>query len=332
VDLPVGVSADGANYAVSNQGTLVYVSRAATRRSLIWTDRSGTKLEEIKTIPPDAYEDPRLSPDDSRVLVTRDGDIWIYDIASGRSSRATRDGVSLMGVWDPTGSRVAYSSASGGNLEGWVVPVDGSGEPRQLTTLGGQVHVDSWSPDGRLLTLHRHGVLAGGTEIFVVPMDEPGGKPLAFPGKLGEGADFARDMRYVTYLSPESGRREVYIRPYPAPGGQVTVSVGGGREPIWSPNGEIFYRSIAGDRIFAVSVTTTPALKIGAPVQLFERPYYISPTGSPRPNYDVTADGQRFIMLTPDGGLNSASSNSRIVVVQNWSEELRRLLPTTTGS
>jgi serine/threonine-protein kinase len=328
VDLPVGVAAAGANYAVSDRGTLAYVSRTESLRSLIWTDRSGTMLEEIKTIPPDVYEDPRLSPDGSRVLVTRDGDIWIFDIASGRSSRATRDGVSLMGVWDPTGSRVAYSSASGGNLEAWVVPIDGSAEPRQVTTLGGQIHVDSWSPDGRLLTLHRHAP-EGEVQMFMVPLDEADGKPRRFAEGIqrSEGADFSSDLRYVTYLGMDSGQREVYLRPYPGPGGQVTVSIGGAREPVWSPNGEIFYRNAAGDRMFAVSVTTAPTLKVGPPVQLFERPYYVAPTGSPRPNYDVTADGQRFVMLTLGRGLNADVSSSRIVVVQNWPEELRRLLP-----
>ena len=326
VQLPVGVAAAGANYAVSEGGTLVYVSRIAALRSLVWTDRKGTVVEAVNTIPPDAYEDPRLSPDGSRVLVTRDGDIWIYDIASGRSSRATRDGVSLMGVWDPTGSQVAYSSARGGNLEAWVAPVDGSTEPRQLTTLGGQIHVDSWSPDGRVLTLHQHA--PEGTDLFVVPMDEANRKPRMFVGgKVSEGADFSPDMRYVAYLSPESGRREIYIRPYPGPGGQVTVSVEGGREPIWSPNGEVFYRSLNGDRMFAASVATTPTLKVGPPVQLFQRPYYIAPSGSPRPQYDVTADGQRFLMLNPGPGLNSSVGVSRVVVVQNWVEDLKRLLP-----
>jgi Tol biopolymer transport system component len=328
VQRPRGVAAAGANYAVSDQGTLAYVSGAAVLRSLVWVNRKGTAPEPINTIPPDEYEDPRLSPDGTRVLVTRDGDIWIYDIASGRTSRATRDGVSLMGVWDPTGAQVAYSSGRGGNLEAWVVPADGSAEPRQLTTLGGQIHVDSWSPDGRLLTLHRHAP-EGGVDIFVVPMDQADRKPRLFVEGLvvAEGADFSPDMRYVAYLSPESGRREIYVRPYPGPGGQVTVSVGGGREPIWSANGEVFYRSLTGDRMFAVSITTTPTLTVGSPVELFQRPYYISPTGSPRPQYDITADGQRLVMLAPGPGLTSTLGGSRIVVVQNWREELKRLVP-----
>ena len=149
-------------------------------RSLVWTDRNGTASE------PD-YDDSARSLRrstavarwQSRVLVTRDGDIWIYEIASGRSNRVTRDGASQMGVWDPTGSQVAYSSASSGNLEAWVVAADGSGQPRQLTTLGGQVHVDSWSPDGRLLSLHHHAP-EGPSSMFMVPMDVPDQKPLRF--------------------------------------------------------------------------------------------------------------------------------------------------------
>jgi serine/threonine-protein kinase len=142
-----------------------------------------------------------------------------------------------------------------------------------------------------------------------------------------EGADFSRDMRYVAYLSPESGQREIYIRPYPGPGGQVTVSVGGGREPMWIDNGDLFYRSLNGDRMFAVSAPTAPTLKVGTPVLLFQGPYYVSPTGSPRPQYDVTADGQRFLMLRPSRGPDSSGERDRIVVVQNWLEELKRLVP-----
>ncbi len=137
-----------------------------------------------------------------------------------------------------------------------------------------------------------------------------------------------RDGRFVSYLSNETGQREIYIRPYPGPGGQVTVSVGGGREPIWARNGELFYRSLTGERMFAVSVTTEPALTVGTPVQLFQGPYYVAPTGSPRPQYDVTADGKRFLMLAPGSGADSTQSQSRVVVVENWFEEVQSKLPT----
>ena len=119
VQRTLGVSAVASNYAVSDQGTLIYVPGSSPLRSVVWVNRSGG-AEPIASIPPGAYEDLRLSPDGERALVTRDGDIWIYDLASGRSSRVTRDGTSLMGVWHPAGSQVAYSSARGGNLEAWV--------------------------------------------------------------------------------------------------------------------------------------------------------------------------------------------------------------------
>jgi len=115
VEQPVGVRAAGANYAVSQQGTLVYVAASAGLRSLVWVDRRGAPTP-ITAIPPGAYDSPRLSPDGGRVLLTRAtseggtnvGDIWVYDVASGRSSRISKDGSSLMGVWDPKGSQVAY--------------------------------------------------------------------------------------------------------------------------------------------------------------------------------------------------------------------------------
>ena len=129
-------------------------------------------------------------------------------------------------------------------------------------------------------------------------------------------------------MSAEAGPREVYIRPYRHTGGRVTVSVGGGREPVWANNGDLFYRNLTGYRMFAVSVTTEPTLKVATPVQLFQRPYYTSAAGSPRPQYDVTADGQRFLMLAPTSGTDASVARPRIVVVQNWFEEVKRLVPT----
>jgi serine/threonine-protein kinase len=160
-------------------------------------------------------------------------------------------------------------------------------------------------------------------------MDRADAKPEVFlEAKVtAEGANLSRDGRYLSYLSQESGQREIYIRPYPGPGGQVTVSVGGGQEPVWARNGDLFYRSLNGQRMFAVPVTTAPALKVGTSVELFQGPYYVSPTGSPRPQYDVTTDGQRVLMLAPSPDTNTSRPRHRIVVVQNWFENVKRLLP-----
>jgi eukaryotic-like serine/threonine-protein kinase len=324
IQLPVSVITAGTNYTVSDQGTLVYVPATEASHSLVWVNRNGTPAGRVESIPAGPYDWPRLSTDGRRVLVTRDNDIWVYDLGSGRSNRLTRDGSSLMGVWDPADAQVAYSSATGGNLEAWVRPADGSGEPRQLTHLGGQVHVDSWSPDGRTLTIHHHSP-EGPTRMFALPMGraDPSPQPLSQEGRSAEGADFSRDGRYIAYLSGQ----EVYLKPYPGPGGEQTVSVAGGREPVWAANGDVFYRSLTGERMFAVSITTEPVLNIGTPVELFQGPYYVSPTGSPRAQYDVTPDGQRFLMLVPGPGASGSSTRPRVVVVLNWFEELKRLVP-----
>ncbi len=326
---PLGSVAAALNLAVSRDGTLVYLPAQSSMRSLAWVDRRGVATP-LTRIPAGSYTDVRLSPVAGRALLTRDGDIWIDELPSGRSTRLTRDGTSQMGVWDPTGSRIAYASARGGNLEAWVEPVDGSAPPRQLTSLGGQVHVDSWSPDGRTLTIHHHRSGALGTTIYLLSLDQADAKPQPFVNAADnkEGADFSHDGRHVAYLSNESGRREVYIRPYPGPGAATTVSDGGGVEAVWSPRGdEVFYRSPNGDRMFAVPVTSSPALKVGTPVQLFQGRYFIAPTGSPRPQYDVSADGRQCLMLGPPAGADAALARPRIVVVQNWFEELKRLVP-----
>ncbi len=200
VQRPIGVAAAASNYAVSDDGTLLYLTASASRRSLVWISREGT-VEPIKSIPAGPYEEPRLSPDGGRVLVTRDGDIWAYDVASGRSSRLTRDGVSELGVWDPTSAHVAYSSATSGNTEVWVTASDGSGQPRRLTDLGGQVHVDSWSPDGRTLSLHHHG--KGANNILMLRMDGEQKPQVLLEGAVG--ARFSHDGHYVAYRFGSDG-------------------------------------------------------------------------------------------------------------------------------
>jgi hypothetical protein len=324
----VGVAAAASHYSVSDEGTLVYIVRSAATRSLVWVNRDGAAGGTVATIPPGTPEEPRLSPDDRRVLVTRSGDIWVYDIASGRSDRITDDGTSQMGVWDPTGSQIAYSSARQGNLEAWVESSDGSGAPRQLTTLGGQVHVDSWSADGRTLTLHHHPP-QGPVNIYMLAMDGVDTKPEPFfPGESSkESAEFSRDRQYVSYVSAETGQREIYIRPYQKSGQRVTASLGGGREPVWARNGDLFYRSLNGEKMFSVSVKTSPTLNVGTPVQVFQGRYYVPPTGSPRAQYDVTADGKRFLMLASVAAADSTQNQPRVVVVQRWFDEVRSKIP-----
>jgi hypothetical protein len=129
----------------------------------------------------------------------------------------------------------------------------------------------------------------------------------------------------AAYISDESGRYEIYVQPYPGPGGKWQISTEGGMEPVWNRNGrELFYRS--GDKMMAVDVTTLPSFSVGKPKMLFEGRYARSPC--PTSNYDVSPDGQRFLMLKPTE--QEQSTPTQINVVLNWFEELKRRVPTGT--
>ncbi len=321
--------AASANYAVSEDGTLFFLAGAASTHPLSWVDRTG-RVEVIETIPPNDFERPRLSPDGERVLVLAEGDARIYDLASGRETRLTTDGATDYVGWTPSGAEVTYTSArgsQGGDV--WIQPADGSGPPRQLTALDGSVHFDAWAPDGRTFAAHHH--IGGTTNQLMVAFDGEDAEPETWleHEHSDSSAVFSPDARYVAHVSSQTGQTEIYIRPFPGPGGQTTVSVGGGREPVWAPTGELFYRRTRDYMMMVVEVSTDPVLTVGPPVELFAGR---GPRGgSPTARYTVTADGQRFLMsanLLPSGEAGAGSGQGpQVIVVQNWVEELKERVP-----
>ena len=133
---------------------------------------------------------------------------------------------------------------------------------------------------------------------------------------------FSPDGRWLSYISNESGRYEVYVQPYPGPGGKWQISTEGGTEPVWNPNGrELFYRS--GDKMMAVDIATQPSFTFGKPRMLFEGQYQLSSV--PAVNYDVSPDGQRFLMIKASE--QEQAGPTQINVVLNWFEELKRRVP-----
>jgi dipeptidyl aminopeptidase/acylaminoacyl peptidase len=151
----------------------------------------------------------------------------------------------------------------------------------------------------------------------------PGGEPapLLVTPRNESWPMFSPDGRWIAYVSDESGRPQVYVRPYPGPGGKVTVSTDGGGEPVWSRDGrELFYRR--GITMFSVPVETRPTFKAGTPRKLFEVRF--NPAGqSGHPHFDVSLDGQRFLMVRRDQDLVPHQLN----VILNWSEELKVRVP-----
>ena len=322
-----GLSVSG-NYAVADDGTLFYLAAGAGAGSaLVWVDRTGS-VELIETLPRDVYESPRLSPDGDRLLVIASTDAWVYDLASGRESPVTTDSsLTTYADWTPSGTDIVYTALRGSSDENvWIQPADGSGTARRLTSLDGGVHFEAWAPDGRTFAAHQHDPEGGGSDLLMVPLGGSAPERWLDRGFSDVGAVFSPDGRYLAHVSDQTGEREVYIRPFPGPGGQETVSVGGGDEPAWAPNGELFYRRPSDYAMMVVEVSLDPTLRVGQPRELFRGGLYEG--GSSRAKYAVTADGARFLMSASRAtSTETASSTRRVVVVQNWVEELKTRVP-----
>ena len=217
---------------------------------------------------------------------------------------------------------MAFSVQRIGSSDLYSVPVDGSSPPEELFSDG--IHdydVTSWSSDGRYMAYEDTDPETG-RDLWVLSLD---GEPTPSPFLVGpfreHAGTFSPDGRWLAYVSNESGVDEVYVRPYPGPGSAVIVSNRGGTEPVWARDGtELFYRK--GDEMLAARVEKEPSFAARAAQVLFEGDYAL---GFGSPNYDVSPDGQQFVMVRRAGEGERAL---QINVVQNWLEELKRLVPT----
>jgi serine/threonine-protein kinase len=318
--------------AMSDTGCLVH-TKSAGRESddgqfpaspLVWVNRDG-ETEPLKA-PLRPYFGVRLSPDGTRLALTihteRGYDIWFYDLERETMSRLHSEGSNRSAAWTPDGRRIVFSSDHGGkafNL--FSAPADGSAQPQRLTQSDGNQFVSSISPDGRTLTFLQLGLPTSG-DVYTLPLDGSGpAEPLIQTGFFHYSAVFSPDGRWLAYTSDETGQQEVFVQSYPDPAAKWQISNQGGTGPRWSPTGdELFYRHEAG--MFAVSIETKPDFKPGRPQLLFEKPIL---EASPAASYDISTDGQRFIMPgLPEGDLTSIH---QLVVVQNWFEELEHLAP-----
>jgi serine/threonine protein kinase/Tol biopolymer transport system component len=313
-------------YSISNSGSLVYVSGGvqSTQSRLVWVSRNG--MEQPLAAPPRAYLNPRLSPDGRRVGVTiteQDSHIWLYDLRE-TFTRLTFEGNANNGaVWTPDGKRIAFSTnPKGGPLNLFWLLADGSGGLERLTTSQYLNAPMSWSPDGKLLAFFEVNPVTQ-RDIWILRMSDHKLLPFLQTPFNEAVPRFSPDGRWLAYISDESGRYEIYVQSYPGPGGKWQISTEGGTEPAWNGNGrELFYRN--GDKMMAVDIATQPGFAAGTPRMLFEGRYERAPF--PSTNYDVSPDGQRFLMLKPNESAEAAPT--QINVVLNWFEELKRRVPT----
>jgi serine/threonine-protein kinase len=333
---PSGVS----HFAVSDQGTLAYVPYKAViqQRSLVWVDRNGR--EELLNAPPRAYQYPRISPDATRVALDirdQETDIWIWDFARETLTRLTfgpsRD---LLPVWTPDSRRIAYvSERDGRNGSLYWQSADGTGAVERLTENrdgeggGGQVPY-SFTPDGSKL-LYRFDTsppAKTGADLWVMTINGRRSEPLLQSPFNERHGELSADGRWLAYVSDESGRNEVFVRPFPdANSGRWQVSTAGGSHPLWSRSGEeLFFLSPAGE-VMGVRITRGSIWSAGAPTKLVDAHYYTNPGGDR--TYDVAPDGRRFLMSKNSSATTQTSVAPQIVVVQGWFDEVKRLVPRT---
>jgi eukaryotic-like serine/threonine-protein kinase len=315
-----------AQYSISAAGSLVYVPGGiqGTQSRLAWVSRNGT--EQVLAAPPHSYRFPRLSPDGRRVAVSiieQESQTWLYDLSRETLSRFTFEGSQNYNpVWTPDGKRVAFESNNSGPLNIFWQLADGSGGLERLTTSPYINAPVSWSPDGHLLAFGEINTTTG-QNMWILRMNDRKVLPFHRTGPNENQPRFSPDGRWLAYISDESGGVEVYVQPYPGPGGKWQISTEGGTEPVWNQNGrELFYRS--GDKMMAVEITTQPGFSASTPRMLFEGRYEQPPV--PIHNFDVSPDGQHFLMLKPVEQEQAAPT--QINVVLNWFEELKQKVPT----
>ena len=323
-----------ADIAISRSGTLVYVPGPAGTTGGTVELVTATRAGVISSLdPPFSYNPPSnstvsLSPDGRRValdvLGTSGSDIWVKMLHGGAFSRISFDSIGAhRPSWSPDGRYVVYSESSTGGTSVAVFrqKADGSAPPERLLRFQGQLSSTSISPDGTRLLLSAISGTARG--LFTVKLGhDTTPVPLLTGNEIGPGAALSPDGRWLAYTSGESGRYEVYVRPFPnAMSGHWQVSTGGGAAPRWSRNGrELFFESAPND-LMAATVTPGAIFEHGTPRRLFTAPG-VPFVQSYAPIYDVTPDAERFVAIRLSSR-TQAPGIGQVIVVENWLQELK---------
>jgi serine/threonine-protein kinase len=325
----------------ARHGSLVYVPPGAVPtlgapRTLVWVDRKGR--ETPLAAPPRAYLYPRMSPDGTHVaLDVRDGpaDIWIWDLARETLTRLTFDARGDRSpAWSPDGRRIAFSSQRDGSLGNlfWQA-ADGTGSAERLAEAERDMFPTSFSPDASQILINvatggATGVQNENDDIAVVSSKAEGRQMPLLGTMFGErNGEVSPDGRWLAYESDESGREEIYVRPFPdVQSGRWQVSTGGGTRPLWARDGRELFYLVGQGRVMSVPIQRGESFAAGNPQVVFEGPYLAPNSGR---TYDVSPDGERFLMLKEAASAAKTSgAPPSMIVVQGWFEEVKRRVPT----
>jgi serine/threonine-protein kinase len=324
-------------FDISPKGDLAYAVGPAEdgHRTMHWVDRNGNESAALP-LPPRSYLNPRISPDGKYLAVEIEGpnhDLYTYDFQREVLSRISTDGISHGPIWSPDGRRIAFRTWKAGSMTLAWMPADRSGPAERLVNYIAWQNADSFSIDGQHLVFDQADRRTGIKGVWAMPISGDR-KPRQFAAS-GGSAKFSPDGKWVAYCSDESGRPEVYVQSWPGPGQKIQISADGGTDPVWNPNGkELFYRN--GTKMMSVAVTTTaPEFGAGKPQLLWTGDYTFGLSSScgikgvTTTSYDVSRDGQRFLMIKDR---DSRLYATKVRVVLNWAEEFTKIVANANAS
>lgn len=319
VALVDGVAVDwftgAAQIAASATGSLVYVpgTHEVPGHTLGFVGTDGT--ERPRATPARPFMNLDVARDGRRIAATihegTGSDLWAADVERGTLTRLTFEAHNIEPAWAPDGRSVTFASSRRGPYNLFSVPADGDGAVTQLLESPRNQYPDGWSADGRLLLLTELHPETG-SDLWVLRRETRVARPLLNTRFDEHSGAFSPDGRFVAYVSNESRRYEVYVRPYPEPTPKVSVSTDGGVAPLWSPDGrELYY--VANDFLMGVRVSLVPEFRAAPPRRLFPLKQLLT--------YAVTPDGKGFVVIRGE----KTTSPPQINVVLDWFQELKRL-------
>jgi serine/threonine-protein kinase len=321
---PLTTNTGAVDAVVAGNGTLAYVSGGALQTTLVWVDGQGR--ETPIAAPPGAYASPKIAPDGTRVAfysIDQEFDVWVWDFARTTRTRVTDDPAQdLYPVWTQDGHRLIFASQRAGRRNLFSQAADGTGMVERLTESPNAQNPTAVTPDGTRL-LFTETAPTTGEDVMQLQLDGTHRvTPLVQTPFAERNGSVSADGRWLAYEANNSGQLEIYVRPFPAVnGGHWQVSTGGGTIPRWAPGGqELFYVTLSG-ALMRVGVKRSQTWVATVPARL-------SKDGFVAFSYDISPNGQRFLTSKPSRGPDQGTSPTSIVVVQNWHEELKRLVPT----
>jgi Tol biopolymer transport system component len=341
----VRLTSNAADMRLGADGTLLYVEgggSAALRRRVVWVDRSGAVEPVAADLMAGDIRTPRLSPDDRRLAVTMEDqtgtarNVWVKELPNGAFTRITNPpGFAEVPFWSADGATIYYRSTEGPSAHLRAVRADGSTAGAFEILLRREANISngaSFTPDGRGIVFSESPEGTGRNDIMYLNLATDSARTLLVSEFNESYPTLSPDGRWLAYVSNETGPSQVFVRPFPSTeSARWQVSTTDGREPVWAHNGrELFYRSASaageGPSMMAATYSTDDRFRVQSRARLFDASGYV--TSPEYAYYDLTADDQRFVMVALSSTLpgDDEDGEPRLILVQNWFEELRELI------